>query len=246
MLKENEPKWKTVTANEKEICLDFMLDILNIKIVTQDEQDEIDRQMILIADIINSHFSNLTTAEIKEAFKLYVSKKFIDVKVFRLVDCVTVGEILNAYIEYRNQSVEPFLIKRQNLLNAPIEKSELEKQKIRNEFVKMVYDEILEKGYCSEAWYIFKVLEEKEKINVSNDEKQTLFLKELAIYVPAERKRIIEANPYNYKYKIKEFEKTYQNGKRPIYVKNRCRSILVSDFVLKSKITLDELSIILK
>lgn len=245
-LKENEHKWKQGTLEEKEDCLNFMIEILNIRIVTDEEQDSINRQMLIINDLISRYYSNLTIGEIKEAMRLYVFKQFSEIKVFRLIDAVSVGEILKAYIDYRNEVIEPFLQKRQNLLNAPIEKSELEKQKIRNEFVKMVYDEILEKGYCSEAWYIFKTLEEKEKINVSNDEKQTLFLKELAIYVPSERKRIIESNPYNYKHKIKEFENTYQNGKRPVYVKNRCRSILVSDFVLKSKITLEELSIILK
>lgn len=223
-----------------------MLDILNIKIVTQDEQDEIDRQMILIADIINSHFSNLTPSEIKEAFKLYVSKKFVDVKVFRLVDCVAVGEILNAYIEYRNAAVEPFLVKRQNLLNAPIEKSESEKQKIRTEFIEMVFNEIIEKGFCSDAWYIFKQLEDLKKIEISNEEKIELFKKEMAIYVPAERQRIIKQNPLDFKFKISGFEKTYQNGKKPIAVQNKCRSVLVSDYILKSKISLEELLTILK
>lgn len=218
-----------------------MLDILNIKVLDEEEQNHIDRQMVLIADIIGYQFSNLTPAEIKEAFKLYVSKKFADVKVFRLIDCVAVGEILNAYIEYRNQTVEPFLLKRQSLLNAPIEKSEDEKKQIFNDFVKMVYDEVLEKGYCEEAWYLFKKLEYNKKIEISNEEKTELYKKELAIYVPAERQRIIKQNPLNGKHLVREFEKTYEGKKRPVYVQNRCRSILVSKFIKESIKSLEEL-----
>lgn len=218
-----------------------MLDILNIKVLDEEEQNHIDRQMVLIADIIGSQFSNLTPAEIKEAFKLYVSKKFADVKVFRLIDCVSVGEILSSYIEYRNQVIEPFVVKRQNLLNAPIEKSQEEKTKIFNDFVKMVYDEVIEKGYCDEAWYLFKDLEDNKKIEVSNEEKTELYKKELAIYVPEERKRILKQNPLNGKHLVREFEKTYEGKKRPVYVQNRCRSILVSKYIKESIKTLEEL-----
>lgn len=208
-----------------------MLDILNIKVLDEEEQNHIDRQLILVADIINSQFGNLTAPEIKEAFKLYVSKKFPEVKVFRLIDCVAVGEILTAYIEYRNQSVEPFVNKRQNLLNAPVEKTESEKKKIFDDFVEMVYNEVLEKGFCDDAWYLFKQLEDLGKIKISNEDKTELYKKELAIYVPAERQRILKQNPLNGKHLIKDFEKTYSGRNKPIYVQNRCRSILVSEFI---------------
>jgi len=246
MLKENESKWKTVTAEVKEDCLDFMLDILNIKVLDEEEQNHIDRQLILVADLISNYFSNLTAGEIKEAFKLYVAKKFSDVKVFRLIDCVAVGEILNAYIEYRNQSVEPFVNKRQNLLNAPAEKSESEKEKIFNDFVKMIYNEILEKEYSEGAWYLFKKLEENKSICVSNEEKSKLYKKELAIYVPTERQRIIKQNPLSGRGLLKDFEKTYEGNKKPVYVQNRCRSILVCKFIKEKIKSLEGLQLILK
>ena len=245
-LKENNVKWKQGILEEKEDCLNYMVEILGIKVASDEEQDSINRQMVLINDLISRYYQNLTAQEIKEAFRLYVFKQFAEVKVFRLIDCVAVGEILNAYIEYRNQIIEPFLIKRQNLLNAPAEKTIEEKEKIFNDFVKMIFDEVSEKGYCQEAWYIFKNLEEKGKINFSNEEKQSLYLKELAIYVPEERKRIMKNNAYNFKAKLNDFEKTYQNGKRPVYVKNRCRSILVSKYIYESKIEFEELLTILK
>lgn len=246
MLKENNEKWKTVTADVKEDCLDFMLEILNIKIVEDEDQDAIDRQLILVADLITRHFSNLTAEEVKEAMRMYVARKFPEVKVFRLIDCVSIGEILTAYIEFRNQAIQPFLIKRQNLLNAPIEKSESEKQKIFDEFVEMVYNEVLEKGFCDDAWYLFKQLENNKKINVSNEEKTELYKKELAIYVPLERQRILKQNLLNGKHLVKEFEKTYEGKKRPVYVQNRCRSILVSKLIKESIKSIEELQNALK
>ena len=245
MLKEDNEKWKNVTVEEKENCLDFMLDILNIKVLDEEEQNHIDRQLVLVADIIGSQFKNLTIPEIKEAFKLYVSKQFVDIKVFRLIDCVAIGEILTAYINYRNQAIEPFLIKRQNLLNVPQEKTELEKEKIFHDFVKMVHDEVLENKFCVDSWFLFKKLEEKGVIVKSNEEKQELFEKELEIFINDEKQRIIKTNPLNKKFILKELEKSYENGKRPAYIKNRCRSILVSKYILDSKISFEELLIIL-
>lgn len=241
MLKENNEKWKIATAEVKENCLDFMLEILNIKIVDEEDQDAINRQLILVADLISRHFSSLTAEEVKEAMRMYVARKFPEVKVFRLIDCVSIGEILTAYISFRNLITEPFLLKRQNLLNAPIEKSAEEKKKIFDDFVEMVYNEVLEKGFCPEAWYIFKKLEDNKKINISNEEKTELYKKELAIYVPEERQRIIKQNPLNGKHLVKEFEKTYEGKKRPVYVQNRCRSILVSEFIKESIKSLEEL-----
>lgn len=245
MLKENNEKWKNVTVEKKESCLDFMLEILNIKVLDKEEQDHIDRQLVLVADIIGTQFKNLTIPEIEEAFKLYVSKQFADVKVFRLIDCVAVGEILNAYIEHRNQVIEPFLIKRQTLLNAPAEKTKTEKEKIFSDFVKMVYYEVHERKFCDDAWYLFKKLEDTGTIVKTNEEKQELYEKELEIYVDDEQKRLIKTNPLNKKFLLQELTKSHENGKRPSYVQNRCRSILVSKYILKSKVSFEELLTIL-
>jgi anti-anti-sigma regulatory factor len=241
MLKENNEKWKLATLEEKEDCLNFMLEILNIKVVDDDAQDDIDRQLVLVNDLIARHFSSLTAPEIKEAMRMYVAKKFVDIKVFRLIDCVAIGEILTAYIEFRNQSVEPFLTKRQNLLNAPAEKTQKEKDEIFNDFVKMIYDEVLGKGYSTDAWYIFKKLEDNRKIEISNDEKLEIYKKELAVYIPEERQRIIKNHPIDFKHRLKEFEKTYQGQNKPIYVKNRCRSLMVCKFIKESTKSFDDL-----
>lgn len=217
-----------------------MIVILNIKVQDDEDQDSLNRQMLLINDQITRFHSNFTAEEIKEAMRLYVAKK-LNIKIFRLIDSIAITEILEAYNLYRHRLTDDFVKERQLLISAPAEKSASEKEKIFNEFVKMIYNEVLEKEYCEDAWYIFKKLEDKKKILISNEEKNELYKKELAIYVPAERQRIIKQNPLSGRGLIKDFEKTYEGNKRPIYVQNRCRSILVCEFIKKSGITLEEL-----
>lgn len=240
-LKENFEKWKTTTIEEKEDCLNFMIVILNIKVTDDEEQDALNRQMLLINDQITRFHSNYTAKEIKEAMRLYVAKK-LNIKIFRLIDSIAISEILEAYNLHRHRLTDDFVKERKMLIEKPIEKSEHEKKKIFDDFVKMVYEEVLEKGYCPEAWYIFKKLEDNKKIEISNEEKTKLYKKELAIYVPEERQRIIKQNPLNGKHLVKEFEKTYEGKKRPVYVQNRCRSILVSTFIKESIKSLEELN----
>lgn len=223
-----------------------MIEILNIRIVSEEEQDSINRQMLIINDLISRYYANLTANEIKEAMRLYVFKQFPNVKVFRLIDAVSVGEILKSYIEHRNEVVEPHLQKRAKLINAPKEATEEEKKESLEKFVEMVFNEVKEKGFCSDAWYLFKHLEKKGNISVSNEEKEILYKKELAIYVPEERQRIKKQNPMNFKSSLNEFEKSYSNGNRPVYVKNRCRSLLVSEFIKEKINTIEELKFLLE
>lgn len=232
MLKEDNEKWMQTTVEEKEDCLDFMLEILNIKIVTEEEQDAINRQMILIADLIGRYYSKLTAPEIKEAIRMYAFRMFPNVKVFRLIDCVSVGEILHEYIEFRNKAIEPFLNKRQNLLNASTELSHSEKDKIQDDFLKMIFNEIMENGFSSDAWHLFNDLESKEKIKPTVAEKKELYKKQLKIYEMNERTQIIK------KYDAL-LARGYLNSlvnkitsKTPIEsVSNICRSIIVSDYL---------------
>lgn len=217
-----------------------MIVILNIKVQDDEEQDSLNRQMLLINEQITRFHSNYTAEEIKEAMRLYVAKK-LNIKIFRLIDSIAISEILEAYNLYKHRVTDDFVKERALLIEKPIEKSEEEKQQIFNDFVKMVYEEVTEKGFCDDAWYLFKQLEDNKKINISNEEKTELYKKELAIYVPAERQRIIKQNPLNGKHLVKEFEKTYEGKKRPVYVQNRCRSILVSQFIKESIKSLEEL-----
>lgn len=245
LLKEEGLSWKNENLESKELTIEFILNLLNIKVSDEISEDSLNIQLALVNSLINDFFGKLTKEEIKEAFKMYVARKFPDIKVFRMIDCVSVSEVLNAYIEYRDKSIAPFIEKRKILLNAPKEKTEAEKQQIFKDFVTMVYNEIKENEYSSDAWQLFSILESCGVINISDDEKKLMYKKELALYVPNERNKIKLQNPINYKSAISDFEKTYMNGNKSTYVKNRCRSILVSKFIHDNIKSLDELIYVL-
>jgi len=125
---------------------------MNLKTSNEDEFKDLEIQIVVALDFIKSKFGFLTTEEIKEAFKMYVARQFKDIKVFRILDSVSIGEVLNAYIEFRNQSLAPYERKKQNLINATSGITDSEKQKIRNEFLKTVFDDLKECGYCDWAY----------------------------------------------------------------------------------------------
>jgi len=230
MLKENNEKWKTATLEEKEDCLNFMLEILNIKVSDEVDQDDIDRQMVLINNLISSQFNTLTSPEVKEAFQMYVSRK-LTTKVFRLIDCVAVGEILTAYIEFRNQAIEPFLNKRKNLLLESAEVTQTEKDKIREAYLKTVFEEIQEKGFSDSAHFLYDDLLAKGKINPTDQEKKKLYKQELAKHITEEKELIKSKDGILIKTLLADLQKKIDSGKPFEYVKNRCKSILVSNYL---------------
>lgn len=204
---------------------------MGINVNSELSQQELDKKIVVIFKFIDGYFSKLTVEEIVEAFRMYVARKFPDVKVFRMIDCVSVSEVLNAYIEYRDKAIAPFIEKRKILLNAPLEKTEAEKEQIFKEFVTMVYNEIQEEGYSKDSWQLFSDLEKSGFIKVSNDEKHLMYKRELAKYTIEERKNIKLSNPINFKQSIKEFESQIKGKNKLAVVQNRCRSILVSEAI---------------
>lgn len=78
---------------------------MNIKVSNETENRDLQIQMLVVMDFIKSKFGNLTIPEIQEAFKMYVAREFPQIKVFRILDCVSVGEVLDAYKSFRNESL---------------------------------------------------------------------------------------------------------------------------------------------
>ena len=127
VLNEDFPKVKNTDAREVSGLINYIIGVLNIK--TFDDADEIKKmnvQMLLVGDLIRSKFGNLTIPEIKEAFKMYVSKE-LDLKVFRMLDCIAVGEVLTAYTDFRNQILQVYESKKRNLLIVDPEQTEVQK-----------------------------------------------------------------------------------------------------------------------
>jgi hypothetical protein len=234
ILNEDHPKVKNIESKqETNELLNFLITILNIKVSSKEEELQLDKQMILIFDLIKTKFGNLTIPEIKEAFKMYVAKEFADVKVFRLLDCVSVGEVLTAYIDFRNESLRVYDSKKRALIEAPPEVSEIQKNEIRERFLKSIFDELTEKGFSQNAWHLFEKLELSGKIKITAEDKKALYLKQLRNYEIEEKAEIRGKYTTNSKAFLRDLEDKIK-GKGTIgSVVNRCRSITASNFLMK-------------
>lgn len=231
-LNEDYPKVKSIIdLSEITDLMDFLLRILNIKTSSQDDQDNLDFQMPIILDFIKTKFGILTIPEIKEAFKMYVANEFSGIKVFRILDCIVVGEILTAFVNFRNESLRLYDSKKRMLLEAPPEVSEIQKNDIRERFLKSIFNELTEKGFSQNAWHLFEKLELSGKIKISVEDKRTLYFKELRNYEIEEKAEIRGKYTTNSKAFLRDLEDKIK-GKGTIgSVVNRCRSITASNYL---------------
>lgn len=120
--------------------------------------------MLVVLDFIRTKFSSLTIEEVKEAFKMYVSKEFPEIKVFRMLDCVVVGEVLNAYVNFRNESLRVYDNKKMQLpLNASLTNSEI--NEIMENSINQRYEEFKSTKDINPPYLaVFKELVERGKI----------------------------------------------------------------------------------
>ena len=184
-----------------------------------------------IVKMILSSFKELSIEEIYKAFELERYGVY-EVKTdhFQLFDANYVSEILNKYRRWKIQE------KKTLNLEAPkteIEVTEEDKENIRLEFLKTVFEDLKNNGYSSDAWQFFFDLEKSGKIKLTDEEKKKLYQEEFKKYVPAEKEEIKIKSGLSAKTLLADFQKRIDSGKPLVYVQNRCRSILVSAFLKK-------------
>lgn len=164
VLSEDFPKVRNEGANELSELINYIVTLLNLKVEdSEEEKGKMDMQMLLVGDLIRTEFGSLTIPEIKTAFRMYVSKQ-LPVKVFRILDCISVGEVLTAFIDYRNESLRVYdekkrAMKEQSQLP---EVSKSQKQELVKSGIIRVFNEYKETKVLPEpnAW-IFDELYER-------------------------------------------------------------------------------------
>ena len=143
ILNEDFPKVKNIESKQEiNSLLNFLITILNIKISSEEEKLQLDKQMILIFDLIKTKFGSLTVPEIKEAFKMFVAKEFPELKVFRMIDCIVVAEILTAFVDFRNDSLKVYDSQKRLLIDQSSTITKNEKECIRNDFLRQIFDDL--------------------------------------------------------------------------------------------------------
>lgn len=167
ILKENFLKIRNVQSlNEVDDLLNYILNLLNIKSL-EDETNDHQENLAFIFKFIVDKFSMLTIAEVEEAFRMYVAKEF-DIKVFRLLDCVLVADVLHAYIERRSQVLASYVPADNKPKLEVITTSA--KEEINKQAVNRVYSEFKqEKSLPDGLGYIYDTLVEYNKIKLASE-----------------------------------------------------------------------------
>jgi len=234
-INEDYPKLKQVqNVQEFDSLINYLVTLLNIKCSNQEEADDLKIQMLVVKDFLKSKFGNLTIEEIKEAFKMYAAREFENIKVFRLLDCISIGEVLQAYIDFRNESLRGYNSQKQNLLNTMPEKTTEEKKEIRLQFIKMLYDEIKTDKFSKNAWLLYNDLFTSGKIKITEEEKKALYNEQLLIYATEQRTEINKKNNLITKPLLLDLNTKIQSGKPIELVKNKCKNVLVSNYLKKN------------
>ena len=178
---------------------------------------------------ILSYFKDLSIEEIYKAFELERNCVY-DVKTehFQLFDSQYVSEILK---KYKNWKIDQ---KKVNNISAPkveVTITESEKQQIRNDFLKTIYEYMVADGFCSDAWKLYPDLKELGKIKPTAEERRKIYQQEYQKYVPAQKEEIRLNGGYSAKTLLSDFQKLIDKGDPLVYVTNRCKSIIASEYL---------------
>jgi hypothetical protein len=83
---------------------------------TNQDEDEIAKELILIAKFVNKNYSELRIDEISLAIDMSLTNKLdVDVRTFNIFSPMYVSRILNAYVEYRKKTYEIIMDRKRSL-----------------------------------------------------------------------------------------------------------------------------------
>lgn len=242
-LNEDYPKIKNIT-NEADTngLINYLLAIINIKIDLNNpsEVNHLKTQGLVILDFIKSKFGMLTIPEIKEAFKMYIAKDFPEIKVYRILDCVVVGEILSAYKDFSTESLRIYDSKKRLFLEQKIEITELEKKTIREEFLKKIFDDLKTRNYSDDLWITWEnedktLTDFAKKVNstITVIEKKILYKTEEELYLKELKNEQLISRRSSAKIIVNDFVRQMNTNKKNGTVINRCRNIIASKYLNK-------------
>lgn len=232
ILNEDHPKVKNIESKQEiNGLLNFLITILNIKVSNEEEKLQLDKQMILIFDLIKTKFGSLTVPEIKEAFKMFVAKEFAELKVFRMLDCIVVADVLNAFKDFRSDSLRGYDEKKKLLLEQPKPMTEAQIKENQEVLLKLVFDDLKSSGFSSDAWLLYGQLETNGLINISKAEKKDMYAKQAQIYLVETVQETTTRYFHSAKTVIEDIRNKIEKGKIIGSVANKCKSIVASNFL---------------
>jgi hypothetical protein len=189
---------------------------------------------IVKQDIINmltSYWSVLSFEDLIKAFELERFGAYPErTEHFQLFDSNYVSQILKKYQSWKQENkIQLNIEKKSKVENQEV--SEEQKKAIRQEFLKMVYDEIKKTGYCHDARHLFFELQESGKMIISDSIKKDLYKKQYDKELFSLKAQNLKTPSNQLKERIKTMESLNADGKFVKTVVENCRAISVCDFL---------------
>lgn len=217
-----------------EIKTKFTNDVMRL-LQVRDKNEDMAKDWLLFLTT-TPKFNKLTPGEVYEAFKLAMSRELLQVdgKEFNLLPELsinTTSAILIQYINYKKLNPEYQEAKKNlMLLDAKKEPDENTRQRDRENFIKFLFEELNEKEVAYEAWLLWDEL--KEKIPQTDEQKKNLYKQQEHIYLVELKQNVSKNCLDNYAKEVLEIAQQKANkGNYINVVRNRCRSILISNFL---------------
>lgn len=180
VIQEDFPKIKNEDIRTIDGTINYLFALLNIQFKAE-EKDYRDAQTLVLSDFLTDRFKQLTLEEVKQAFKMYAAKEFPELKTFRILDCIALGEVLNAFIERRNETLHVYNQKKISCKQNSIafKPSEEEKRSLRVSNQTILFESLKSSKTDYSAFIYYDELKAKGKIdpqdaiNLYDDESKT-------------------------------------------------------------------------
>ncbi|MBE99343.1 hypothetical protein [Flavobacterium coralii] len=190
-----------------------------------------------------SSFNKLTPGEIYIAFKMAMSRELLDskgkeIELLPELSNNTTGKVLSAYLKYKHEDAVYQNAKdklRQHALPSFQEPSDEQKKAIREKFLEFIFIELTDHrqfGYPSDAWMLYEDIE--HKIVLADEVKERLYrMQEKKYYKELDAEARSKKEHVKFAQTLQDFLKNKKSGKRNGVVQNRCKSIVVCNYLKK-------------
>lgn len=175
--------------------------------------------------LATSKFQSLRPGEVYEAFKMAMGRELLDQNgkefdLFPELSNNTTGKVLSSYQTWKNEnSVYRLAMSNLKALANKTEMSDEEKVKVREEFIELVYNELLLDKFSDSAWLLYEDLEPKFQVSIDVKKRLLRFQRML------NRKRS---------------QSLYKKASGGFNVHNRCRSIVACNYLKNHLSSIDE------
>lgn len=235
MMLQMEISQEIISRSEPEVKLNLADDVMRLLNVRERNSEMAKDWLIFIS---TSNFK-VTAGEIYLAFKMALSREIFDtngkeIDLFPELSNNTTGKVISAYLRHKKDSLRYQLSKdKLKALKTPVNViTESQKSELRENLLKIIYDEIKETGFSNDAWHLYFELESLGKINPSPADKSKLYKEQLRKYELEEKRRI--KTKFSLKNATPHINQLMEKvtGKQLLEsVSNKCRSIVASNYL---------------